>query len=143
MPCAGGVTTDSVSALPSASLHESGTAVAVPNGTFVLTSEHDGAVLPGSGVLIVNVTAEDLPVCPASSDCSACAVYVPGASAGETVADHAPTERVTVSVRTGAPEADPPLYTFTVTCGPSPATFPAAPESAGRSPPSSCRSPAT
>ena len=79
-----------------------------------------------------NVLAELRPTFPTASDCSACAVYVPAASAGETSTEYVASGcLVAVIVRTGDPVGVGPLYTFTVTLGVSPTSDPATPESGG------------
>ncbi len=45
------------------------------------------------------VTAADVPTLPAASDCRACAVQVPAASAAPEPTDHRPCEVVAESVR--------------------------------------------
>src|SRR5437588_563466 len=65
-------------------------------------------VTAGGVVSTVKVAAPLRPVLPAASDCCACAVYVPSASAGEAT-DQAPALAVAVRVSTGVPVAVLPL----------------------------------
>ena len=82
-------------------------------------------------VLIVKVLGVLMPVLPALSDCSACAVYVPSASGWFGATDQRPPETVAVSVCTGEPEVLVPANTLTVIIDESPGAVPAAPENAG------------
>ena len=59
----------------------------------------------GGAAVTVNVCGADTPVLPALSDCSACAVYVPAASAVVPLTVQAPDTASTVSVCTGVPVA--------------------------------------
>ncbi len=63
----------------------------------------------GKDAATVNVEGALFPTLPLTSACSACAVYVPRASAEEASTDHVPlVKRVVVRVCTGVPVADGP-----------------------------------
>src|SRR5207244_8622307 len=109
---------------------------AVPENVGVATlieDPFDGAAseTTGNAVSTVNVLAELRPRLPSESDCWAWAVYVPSLSVGEAGTDQAPPLAVVLTVSTGEPDAEEPLYTLTVTVGRSPPAVPADPEKVG------------
>ena len=79
------------------------TVPALPSVTVLSPME-----ISGGEAVTVNVCGAETPVLPALSDCSACAVYVPAASAVVPSVVQAPDAEFTVSVCTGVPVACAP-----------------------------------